>query len=193
VLHSVFAEEVKSSRNELHDFALSSRQRLVRNTKLSARRTKPNQCILGKTSGRRSPLLVFHSVFVEDVKSSRNEIYDFTFSSRQRLPRRRCETQGLAHVFQTSSLKYNDFVTSALTEANAISRALERSCSVGRGGPEPACVRATWPLGASWAAAAACGEHAERKLRAGRRAPPAQQRQRPRLRLAQSAARRQSR
>jgi len=59
-------------------------------------RTRPtarNHCILGKTSGRRAPSRVFYSVFVEDVKSSRNEFHDFYFSCRRRLPQDACAQQ----------------------------------------------------------------------------------------------------
>ena len=49
-----------------------------------------NHCILEKTSGRRAPSHVFCSVFVEDAKTSRNEINEFIFSCRRRLPQDVC-------------------------------------------------------------------------------------------------------
>ena len=56
-------------------------------------RTARNHCVLGQTSGRRAPSHVFCSVFVEDAKSSRNEVDEFNFSLRRRLPQDVCVEQ----------------------------------------------------------------------------------------------------
>ena len=49
--------------------------------RLRITRTARNHCVLGKTSGRRAPSHVFCSVFVEDAKSSKNEVNEFIFPS----------------------------------------------------------------------------------------------------------------
>jgi len=46
---------------------------------LHAKRPAQNHCVLGQTCGRRAPNPVFHSVFVEDVKSSRQLKSEFFF------------------------------------------------------------------------------------------------------------------
>ena len=56
-------------------------------------RAARNHCVLGKTFGRRAQSHVFCSVFVEDAKSSRNEVNEFNFSCRRRLPQDVCAQQ----------------------------------------------------------------------------------------------------
>ena len=115
-----------------HDAVLCSARMPARAQRSPARwrrvhAAKP--CVFGEDVRQMRQSAAASTRLVEDVVCEKNRSHEIHFCLISRLPRRRCKTYGLAHVFQTSSLKCNDFALSVSSLAGGSSRTLGRKAA----------------------------------------------------------------